>query len=198
MYMCPSRRSEPLHSTHNDDILSAYESGPHVPGVVGDYACSAGYGPPGVWNWIRSRGAMIMGKVETDPPTVPDGNYAPPNARLVRWESRTSYANLEDGVSNTILIGEKHARPPRYGRAPEDGAIYNGDHPANFSRCGGPGYPLARSTTDAFRNNFGSAHTGLCQFLLADGSSRSVSIYISTDVLGKLTTRNDHGVVGDY
>lgn len=193
-YLCPSRRSG-MASIRNDDIYSPYETSPHIPGTVADYACSAGYGPAGVWNWIDSNGAMIMGKATTDPPTVPDGSYAPPNAVLKTWSSRTRFRNLIDGTSNTILVGEKHVRPSRYGIAQEDGCIYNGDHPGSFSRCGGPGYPIAKSPTDKFNNNFGSSHPGICNFLMGDGSARNLSVLISTDILGRLTARNDGEVV---
>ncbi|TWU02421.1 DUF1559 domain-containing protein [Stieleria varia] len=195
MYYCPSRRDAKVISVAGDDILSPFEISGHVPGTVSDYACSAGHGPAGVWNWITSNGAMIMGRGATEPPTVPEGYYAPPNAELVSWSSRTNYASLEDGASNTILVGEKHVRPLRQGISPEDGAIYNGDHPANFSRCGGPGYPLARFPNDQFQNNFGSYHVGGVNFVFADGSVRTFDVNISTDVLGRLTHRNDHEVV---
>lgn len=197
-YMCPTRRSGPMASTQNDDILSPYETSGHVPGTVADYACSAGYGPPGVWNWITSNGAMIMGDATTDPPTVPAGNYAPPGAKLVTWKSRTSFRDITDGTSNTVIVGEKHVRRPQFGIAQEDGAIYNGDHPASFSRCGGPGYPLARGETDAYRDNFGSYHESICNFVLADGSVRSINVYMATDILGRLTSRNDSEVVEEY
>ncbi|MFM9966604.1 MAG: DUF1559 domain-containing protein [Planctomycetaceae bacterium] len=197
-YFCPARRGPPQVSTQNDDILSPFETSGHVSGTLSDYACSAGYGPAGTWNWITSNGAMIMGEGVTDPPTVPAGYYAPPLARLLTWKSRTSYRSLVDGTSSTILIGEKHVRPSRWGIAQEDGAIYNGDHPGNFSRRGGPGAPIAKSPTDTYLDNFGSYHESLCNFTMADGSVRSISVLIATDVLGKLTNRNDHEVVGEF
>lgn len=197
-YFCPSRRSGKIISIRGDDILSPYETSPHVPGIVSDYACSAGHGPSGIWNWILSNGAMIMGDGVTDPPTVPAGGFAPPNAKLVTWKSRTSMASIFDGTSNTILVGEKHVRPSRQGIAPEDGAIYNGDHPANFSRAGGPGYPLARFPTDRFRTNFGSWHVAGVNFVFADGSVRTLTPFISTETLGKLTNRNDQEVVPEH
>lgn len=197
-YLCPSRRSGTIHSTANDDILSPYETSGHVPGTVSDYASSAGSGPVGFWNWIKSNGAMVMGKGTTEPPTVPDGDYPPPNAILKTWKSRTSFVSISDGTSNTILVGEKHVRRSHFGIAQEDGAVYNGDHPANFSRPGGPGNPIAKSPTDPYRDNFGSYHNGLCNFALVDGSVRSITVSISTTTLGLLTTRNDGKVIPEF
>ena len=69
-YTCPSRRAGRNVNISGDEILSPYESSPHVPGIVGDYAASAGYGPTGVWNWKDSNGAFIMSSAVTDPPTI--------------------------------------------------------------------------------------------------------------------------------
>ena len=190
-YYCPTRRDGGIESVAGDDILSPYEVSAHVPGTVSDYACSAGYGPPGVWNWIPSHGVMIIGRGETEPATVPEGSFAPPGAELVQWSSRTDYASIFDGASNTILIGEKHVREMHQGHAPEDGAIYNGDHPGNFSRCGGPGYPLAKSPDEEYLTNFGSWHIGGVNFVYADGSVHVLTPSISSSVLGKLNNRDD-------
>ncbi|MDA8743067.1 DUF1559 domain-containing protein [Rubripirellula amarantea] len=190
-YYCPTRRDGGVFSIEGDDILSPFETSSHVPGTVADYACSAGYGEPGVWNWISSRGAFIIGDGVTDPPTVPQGDFPPPLAELVTWKSRTTFASIFDGASHTVIVGEKHVRPLRQGIAPEDGAIYNGDHPGNFSRCGGPGYPLARFPDDEYQTNFGSYHTGGVNFVFADGSVRVFDVNMSTELLGRLTSRND-------
>ena len=196
MYFCPSRRSGDVISTWGDDILSPYETSNHVPGIVADYASSAGHGPPGVWNWILSNGPFIMGIGKTDPETVPEGDFPPPEARLVSWKSRTTFASIVDGTSHTIFVGEKHVRPSQQGISPEDGAIYNGDHPGNFSRCGGPGYPLARFPSDRFETNFGSWHAGgVVNFVYGDGSVHTLTPSVSTDLLGRLTARNDNEVV---
>ncbi|MDG2358837.1 MAG: DUF1559 domain-containing protein [Planctomycetaceae bacterium] len=195
VYFCPSRGGPRNPSTRNDDILSPFETSGHVPGIVADYACVAGYGRG--WNWISSRGAMIIGDATTEPPT-PTGSYAHPGAVLTTWRSRTAFRDLTDGLTHTFVIGEKHFRSRNSGIAPEDGAIYNGDHPGNFSRCGGPGYPIAKSPLEAYRNNFGSTHHQMCNFLLADGSVRGVNVLIATDILGRLTVRNDDEIVSEY
>ena len=195
VYFCPSRRGVQQSSKQNDDIFSPHETSGHVPGTVADYACVAGYGPG--WNWISSRGPMVMGDATTDPPT-PLGDYAPPGAVLKTWRSRTAFRDLTDGLTQTFIIGEKHIRPSRYVIAPEDGAIYNGDHPGNFSRCGGPGSPLAKSPTAPYQTNFGSSHHQMCNFLLADGSVRGVNVLIATDILGRLTVRNDNEIISEY
>ncbi len=196
-YVCPTRRGVADISTDGDDILSPYETSGHVAGVTSDYACSAGHGPPGTWNWIGSNGVFIIGRGKTDPPTPFDGDYAPPGAKLVSWSSRTGLVDIIDGQSTTIMVGEKHVRPSRVGIAQEDGAIYNGDHPGSFSRCGGPGYPLARFPEDKFANNFGSYHNSVCNFLFADGHTESIQVHIATDVLGRLTNREDTEIVSN-
>lgn len=187
-YSCPERQRPSKISTAGDDILSPYEVSPHVPGVVGDYASSAGYGSN--WNWVDSNGALILGDPTTSPPTVL-GQYAPPGAIMVSWKSRTEFRDIPDGLSKTLLVGEKHVRPSRFGIAQEDGAMYNGDHPANWSRQAGPGDPLADSPTDTYRDNFGSYHPRQCNFVFVDGRVQGLNTSISTELLGRLAARND-------
>jgi hypothetical protein len=55
--------------------------------------------------------------------------------------------------------------------------------------------PLARTPTDAYANQFGSYHTGICQFVLGDGSVRMISVAIDSDNLGRLAARNDGQVI---
>jgi prepilin-type N-terminal cleavage/methylation domain-containing protein len=191
-YNCPERRTSGVVSKSGDNILSDYEDGPHTPGVVGDYVCSAGYGPG--WNWVDSNGAMIIGRPTTSPPTV-FGDFAPPGAIMLSWNSRTAFKDITDGLSKTLLIGEKHVRPSQFGAATEDGALYNGDHPANLSRRAGPGNPIADYPNETYRDNFGSYHPKICNFVLADGSVRGLNPSIATDVLGSLAARNDGEVI---
>jgi prepilin-type processing-associated H-X9-DG protein len=40
-----------------------------------------------------------------------------------------------------------------------------------------------------FNKNFGSAHSGVCQFLMADGSFRAMATVTSEVVLGEMARR---------
>jgi hypothetical protein len=114
------------------------------------------------------------------------------DGRIVDWSSRTSLAMLTRGDSYTFLLGEKHVQEGHIGDAAfGDGSLYNGSHPASFSRVAGPGFPLARSIVDPVNANFGSYHNGICHFLMADTSVRPMTIDTSEDVLGQLARRGD-------
>jgi hypothetical protein len=111
-------------------------------------------------------------------------------------------SSLTDGTSHTILVGEKHVRRSALGRALGDFAAYNGgrDAPRNVARCGGPGFAIAR---DALGNAepervFGSYHPGICQFVMADGSVRPLSVDLAPAILRLLVVRNDGQPVPDF
>ena len=197
-YICVSRRGNKRVSTEGDDIMSPYETSGHVPGVTSDYACSAGNGIDQAWNWIHSNGVFVMGIGTTVPPIPVDGDFAPPNAELISWRSRTAFRSVTDGTSTTIMIGEKNVVKGYEGKAQVDGAIYNGDHPGNFSRPGGPGYPIVTELDEDGMWNFGSAHQQVCNFVFTDGHVESIGNQISTDILGRLTARNDAQVVTQF
>jgi hypothetical protein len=195
-------------------------NGEAVPGAVADYAVVAGDDPtpadafdvgcptagsgPGChspsgtcYNSECANGAMVVAR------WTPDPNHP---ARLLDWSSRTSFASITDGLSTTLLIGEKQVPfgdfgsnwvpPDPYWTAnppdnPADGAIYNGQYPWVVSRIAGIQNPLAQTPNEAPQSNFGSAHPGICQFVLADGSVRALPVTIDPLVLGRLASRND-------
>lgn len=173
---CPARDRQFRLSRRGD----ALPGGEHLAGALGDYACAAGDGnPKHDWTGPHANGAIVLGDVLHQ---EGDG--------ILAWRSRTSFASLVRGRSHTILLGEKHAPPDAFGDAGfGDGSIYNGQHPASFSRIGGPGFGLAPLPAAPFNNNFGSAHSGLCHFLMADLSVRPLSTKVSERVLGELIVR---------
>jgi prepilin-type N-terminal cleavage/methylation domain-containing protein len=197
------------------------------PGACGDYACVAGNDPtpadaynlgcptlgdgPGChsgtgacYNSDCANGSMILGRWNTDP--------YDPNI-ITRWTSRTDFASITDGLSNTLLIGEKQVPlnaltnnwvpPPDYPTSsppdnPGDGCIYNAEYPWVISRVAGPLNPLAQGPLEVPIFNFGSAHPGICQFVLADGSVRGLPISINSTVLGLLASRADGETINDF
>lgn len=178
IYFCPSRLRKTRFSIAGD----ALPKGEHLPGALGDYAAAAADGnPKHPWTGPKANGAIIQGEVLEEK----DG-------LVTRWRSRTHFDSLKRGTSVTVLLGDKHVPVNGFGQAEfGDGSIYNGQHPASFSRVGGPGFALAQSAADAMNNNFGGAHPGYCNFLMADTSVRNVASSINEEVLSKLIVRDE-------
>lgn len=116
------------------------------------------------------------------------------------WQDKIRFADISDGSSNTLLIGESHVPRDEDLKTPFNGPAYYGRHLTNYARIGGPGIPLAHSRRDqrASLYSFGSPHDGIVQFALADGSVRAVSTSIGTRLLGRLTNRKDGETIGEF
>lgn len=80
---------------------------------------------------------------------------------------------------------------------PFNGPIFNGQELVAHTRIGGPGVPLLSTVDEGYPGlfGFGSAHTGVTNFVFADGSTTSVSNFLDTVILGKLCHRSDGEVV---
>jgi prepilin-type N-terminal cleavage/methylation domain-containing protein len=192
-YYCPSRRSPSQLS------ITGYTRSPWGghPGALADYAANGG-NTTEVLNDTR----FMLG-----PLVYADTIFDKPNNTVVSWRSRTSFADITDGLSNTLLIGEKHVRPTEFGKETEgDNSIYDDDNVFTLARFAGrqtPGpidRPLASSPTDNYRpeERFGSYHPGVCQFVLCDGSVRAIQNSINVETLTRLAVRNDGLPVGDF
>jgi prepilin-type N-terminal cleavage/methylation domain-containing protein len=118
------------------------------------------------------------------------------------------FADITDGLSNTLMMGEKHIRLGDLGSSgnssPTDTAylndfcIYAAKPAATAGRLAGPNFPLAIGMTDAYNTQFGSWHTGVVQFVFCDGSVHSLSTSISATTLGFLANRMDGQPTGDF
>jgi hypothetical protein len=106
-------------------------------------------------------------------------------------------AAITDGLSNTILAGEKHVPRNAFGVGVLDSSTYNGDYPLCFTRTAGMGVGIAQ-TPDEVSWKWGSAHPFLCQFVFCDGSVHAIKKGISADALGSLCTRNGEEPTPDY
>jgi prepilin-type N-terminal cleavage/methylation domain-containing protein/prepilin-type processing-associated H-X9-DG protein len=203
-YYCPSRRAASDSSVSiqgetpdtwpwaPDPAAPPEGNGSQWFGALGDYACNDGDNIGGAFNTTLANGTMILGNATY--------TVSKPPVTFKTMTSITRFGNITNGKSNTLLIGEKHVPLGQFGKeSAGDGSIYNGD-PANqnASRCAGPSYPLARSPTDAFNIQFGSYHSGVCNFVLVDGSVRSISTSISATTLGHMAARDNTVPVGDF
>src|SRR5947209_12709890 len=93
---------------------------------------------------------LVPGKSPQAPPDdIDQPNTNPPAQPLIPITSFTSYTSLpkiEDGTSNTLMIGEKHVRKVEWGKsAGGDQAYYSGASYDTAQRQAGPSYPLASS-----------------------------------------------------
>ncbi len=126
-----------------------------------------------------------------------------------------------DGLSNTLLLGERNHYDPVYDAyftagktmnpmagwgfwAPSGGQMGLTDVTmssfAEINYLIPPGLgTVTNSTEETLRLcSFGSQHTGGAQFALADGSVRFISEDISTTTFRSLTTRRGGEVIGEY
>jgi prepilin-type N-terminal cleavage/methylation domain-containing protein len=219
-YYCPARRppntlsvaeqlyvtdaSPPpdLRATGNTEVR--FGPANNAPGAVGDYAACIGDmrgmpNNPNAQNWfnVNSNGAIIIASPQPAPP-----NPSPPTQRVTKWTSNTRLPLIEDGTSNTFLVGEKHVPAKMFGRLKVgDGPIFSGAWSAFAGRLAGFEDPLGRGPTDItpsagivdgiYARKFGSVHPGICQFVFCDGSTRMIRTNIATTTLRGLAVRND-------
>ncbi len=112
-----------------------------------------------------------------------------------RWRDRVRSADVVDGLSQTILLGEAHVPHGRLSRPPENGPAYDASDFFNSTRVGGTGVPIAAGPSDAVAGMglfaFGSWHPGGCPMAFADGRVDRVALETDSDVLGRLCNRHD-------
>jgi prepilin-type N-terminal cleavage/methylation domain-containing protein/prepilin-type processing-associated H-X9-DG protein len=171
IYFCPTRRSHVGARTEpfQQRFGCVYADG--VRGAPGDYAASIG-----------TTGADY-------PLELANGDRIPPNGAFEAFQG-IGFNAIGDGLSNTVLVGEKHVPQGKFGLWPWDCSIYDGHNPVCNTRAGGPGFPLAYSRTSDYVT-FGSYHPNTCSFAFCDGSVRAIPNTISPSVLALLVQRND-------
>jgi prepilin-type processing-associated H-X9-DG protein len=106
--------------------------------------------------------------------------------------SRTRFADITDGTSNTIAVGERNAQRAM---STWTGVVPGADE-AQILVLGiadhTPSHPAGHP------DDFASKHTGVTNFLMGDGSVRAISNNINPTTWSALATRAGGEVVGNY
>jgi hypothetical protein len=160
---CPTRRS-PSQPSQEPAAFSG------ITGASGDYAGNAGSGNPPS-NPVRD-GVIIEHRAGGVGDLL--GEVRP--------------ASIRDGLSNTLLLGEKHVRK-RFVSPPLDASPYNGQEVEFSARYAGPGWRLGEADEPFYV--FGSWHQGVVPFSMCDGSVRRIATNIPDGILVLLAMRND-------
>jgi prepilin-type N-terminal cleavage/methylation domain-containing protein/prepilin-type processing-associated H-X9-DG protein len=112
---------------------------------------------------------------------------------VVQQYVTTSIGNISDGASNTLLVSEKWADPSTLGQMePGDNEGYTAGFDHDTVRMGSlPPVPDQAGMEGAYDHQFGSAHSGAMNAVLADGSVRTISYRVDPTVFGYLCNIGD-------
>jgi prepilin-type N-terminal cleavage/methylation domain-containing protein/prepilin-type processing-associated H-X9-DG protein len=203
-YLCPSHRGTGQLSKSGDDrgIVA------HRPGALSDYDSCAGDGQVQPYYLDAANGVM---RPTVNCPTVSTCAYTgtlqgtDPTWTYSGWKSKRSFKIITDGLSKTLMVGEKHVWRDHEGEGTYgDNSYMNDNLAAAAVSLAGPSYPLATSIDDPSipddnrKWTFGSSHPGMVQFLMADGSVQSIPSTIDKKVLGYLANIHDGNVVPSF
>jgi len=110
--------------------------------------------------------------------------------------SQVRIADVRDGTSNTYLAAEKYLMPDHYqnGMSPGDDGCVFGGHDwdiARWTKNDASYKPMQDRLGYSHSRAFGSAHPAGFNALLCDGSVRTISYSIDTEIHGYLGNRRD-------
>ena len=180
IYLCPSRRGPPQIGQLNEDVATGKK------GTLGDYAAASSDNttdPVTAYDQAGATGSIITGIRQS----------------TGQWDSRVRFADVRDGTSNTVFIGEKHIQLGMIAQVNGDRTIWNGDSIDVFARVAGPGKGIVADLTTATNQRFGSYHTAVCQFLFGDGGARALRVSTPETTMSLLVQRADgQPIPADY
>jgi hypothetical protein len=175
-YFCPSRRAAggSTGASVSGDVPSDGSSPVNMPGALGDYA-------------------VVVDRSGLDT----SSELSPALHGAFQYGVGLRFNDFPDGLSNTVIVGEKHVPLGKEGNGWWDNSVYNGDYHTSSSRAAGRNYPLTTNPKDTGWK-FGSRHTGVVMFCFGDGGVRRVPEFIDPMVLELLGMRDDGQVIPDY
>jgi prepilin-type N-terminal cleavage/methylation domain-containing protein/prepilin-type processing-associated H-X9-DG protein len=188
-YACPSRRRAAADRNFDNNSTPPAANAIGV-ATLADYSANAGI-------------QLLTGMVGSDENATVFGAYSRVDSGPIFSGSHISARQVEDGLSNTFAVAERHLPPVPQNTAEEmkdyeigDTASIPGDTPHTTFRCTEKG--LAESMDDPSHNKFGSSHSsGTVNAVFLDGHVRGLQPDISIDVLKALSTIGGGEVVQD-
>jgi len=174
-FYCPSRRTPAADRNFDNNNGPPVASGIGV-AAGGDYAACGGT----YFNYYTPLG----------------GSPDPKRAGVIHTFSEVRPAQITDGLSTTMIIGDRHIPPvdpasavglEHYNQG--DTAFFPSDTPHTLFRDTLRG--LAANPNDTNNRKFGSLHIGITQFVMADGSVQAIDNNTSIDVLLKYAAIGD-------
>lgn len=196
LLICPSRRSVKLYPFDSESPTPRNYDRPKTAAKT-DYAANGG---------------EISTKASGNPPTIEladtkfTGWINPKSMSGVIFQrSELKLSDIIDGTTKTYLIGEKYADPNRYLK----GDVVPGDDQTMYV---GYGYdtirwaahhdgrdlcPIRDEPHKKVKESFGSAHIGGCNFVMCDGSVRTISYDVDAKSHRQFANRADSEVINE-
>jgi prepilin-type N-terminal cleavage/methylation domain-containing protein len=183
------------HTSTDPQIVAARQA------QVLTFFCPTRRGPPSLSP--VTTGSTVTGVPSDYAACVGDSSTAPSDGAFQLVNSNhmgalIRIADITDGTSNTLLIGEKHIQRGSLNDPIQDGMIYSGSEQQTYCRRASASSPLAFSPTAALNAQFGSWHTSVCQFVFADGRVRGLLHSTPGATLALLANRGDGQPIPDF
>jgi len=155
--------------------------------AIKTYVCP-GRGRPGVATGGATLGPMTDYAINTQ---INQGNGC-----CFAGNAKRTIQGIQDGSSNTVLVGHKYVRINMYGYTNGD----NWDEVVTVGNGGGGrcGYTYKQDSTDGPDNWWGGPFPGAGLFLLGDGSVRSISYGVNNTTFSYLIQPADGQAVGNF
>jgi prepilin-type N-terminal cleavage/methylation domain-containing protein len=187
IFNCPSRRPPQSYPALISQMSKCADDSPTV--ARSDYAINEG-------DYFYPNGWLYLG-----PPDEHVSNYAWPDNRLYTgvsfYRSQVRLADVRDGSTHTVLVGEKCVNPDYY-QTGEDGgdvrSMYCG-FSLDIGRAAVYSSPLPDRRWNNSWNEFGSAHPSACHFATCDGAVHAIRFEIAHSVFRRLSHRADGQVI---
>jgi prepilin-type N-terminal cleavage/methylation domain-containing protein/prepilin-type processing-associated H-X9-DG protein len=174
-YYCPARRNSQVAPVYSISGGTEETSGAnHVPGALCDYAVSIDR----------------TGHDESE-------EACPSMNGVFEATNGIRFSMITDGLSQTLLVGEKHVPQDRFGVGGWDCSTYDSTNHQCFTRAATQFTPLTTDPRDCGWK-FGSMHPGVVNFCFADGSVHALKSNIDPKILEWLGTRNGGEVIPEW